>query len=79
MYFFSFPIHSPNVPLVVLCTFSAGELLSCPMPIFEDVFVLKSACVSSLSLSIDLIVLLPLNNVVLCTFSGGEFLSCSMF
>ena len=53
IYFFSFSIHWPNIPLNILCTFLVGEFLSCHM--FWVCVSVESACISSLSLSTNLI------------------------
>jgi hypothetical protein len=53
MTFFSFPNHWPNVPLFVLCTFIAGELLSCPMFRVCD-FIEKCMYFYSFPIHIDL-------------------------
>ena len=61
-----------NIPLTVLCIFSACELLSCPM--FRVCFYWKCMYFFSFSIHWPNI---PLD--ILCTFLVGEFLSCHMF
>ena len=76
MYFFSFPIHCPNVPPVVLCTWYSQMVSCCLVPCFEYVFLLRVHVFPLFSYPLPYC---STHRIMYIIFSGGELLSCHMF